>query len=94
MFSFGDRDGIGYAAKLQHPMGVHYCPYSEVLYIADTFNHKIKRLAKPSNKEEGEIVKPKLKSWLGDVIHGAPRVKDGKRRQAKFNEPNDICSDF
>ena len=25
LFDFGDIEGKGYAAKLQHPLGVHYC---------------------------------------------------------------------
>ena len=25
LFAFGDKEGQGYLAKLQHPLGVHYC---------------------------------------------------------------------
>jgi len=42
LFDYGDVDGIGGNARLQHPLGVVY--YKGVLYVADTYNHKIKRL--------------------------------------------------
>ena len=25
LFDYGDQDGFGYEAKLQHPLGLHYC---------------------------------------------------------------------
>ncbi|MDQ3754812.1 MAG: redoxin domain-containing protein [Acidobacteriota bacterium] len=42
LFEFGDRDGTGDDARLQHPLGVLY--REGALYIADTYNHKIKKL--------------------------------------------------
>ena len=42
LFDFGDSEGVGYSAKLQHPLGVHYCEANLTLYVADTYNHKIK----------------------------------------------------
>lgn len=42
LFDFGDQDGAGDQALLQHPTGVA-CGL-EVIYIADTYNHKIKTL--------------------------------------------------
>ena len=40
LFSFGDVDGIGTEARLQHPLGV--VAVGGVLYVADTYNSKIK----------------------------------------------------
>lgn len=37
-------DEIGIEAKLQHPLGVAYCEHNKNLYVADTYNHKIKRV--------------------------------------------------
>lgn len=42
LFDFGDRDGAGDRARLQHPLGVVFA--GGVLYVADTYNNKIKRL--------------------------------------------------
>jgi thiol-disulfide isomerase/thioredoxin len=42
LFDFGDLDGIGTQARLQHPLGVDF--YKGQLYVADTYNHKIKRI--------------------------------------------------
>ncbi|XP_026325656.1 NHL repeat-containing protein 2 [Hyposmocoma kahamanoa] len=44
LFAFGDVDDIGVEAKLQHPLGVAYCESNKTLYIADTYNHKIKKV--------------------------------------------------
>jgi hypothetical protein len=42
LFGFGDRDGIGDEVLLQHPIGI--AAGDGVLWIADSFNHKIKRV--------------------------------------------------
>ena len=42
LFEFGDRDGDNDSARLQHALGV--VARGEVLFVADTFNNKIKRL--------------------------------------------------
>uniref|UniRef100_A0A1B6CMJ0 Thioredoxin domain-containing protein n=3 Tax=Clastoptera arizonana TaxID=38151 RepID=A0A1B6CMJ0_9HEMI len=42
LFAFGDEDGIGNKAKLQHPLGVVWSEYKNMLYVADSYNHKIK----------------------------------------------------
>lgn len=44
LFEFGDADGVGLDAKLQHPLGVAVDADRGRLWIADTFNHKLKRL--------------------------------------------------
>ncbi|XP_061707015.1 NHL repeat-containing protein 2 [Cydia pomonella] len=44
LFAFGDVDDIGQEAKLQHPLGVAYCESNKTLYIADSYNHKIKKV--------------------------------------------------
>jgi DNA-binding beta-propeller fold protein YncE len=42
LFDFGDQDGKGKSAILQHPLGVHYSEGK--VYIADSYNHKIRVL--------------------------------------------------
>jgi len=42
LFTFGDVDGPPSQAKLQHPLGVVY--YQDRLFVADTYNNKIKVL--------------------------------------------------
>lgn len=42
LFEFGDTDGTGPAVRLQHPLGI--AVLGEACYVADTYNHKIKRL--------------------------------------------------
>ena len=50
LFKFGDEDGIGDAVRLQHPLGV--AVHQGRVYIADTYNHKIKRLDPASGRVE------------------------------------------
>ncbi|MBU1864848.1 MAG: redoxin domain-containing protein [Actinobacteria bacterium] len=50
LFSFGDRDGVGSDALLQHPLGVAFG--DGYLYVADTYNSKIKRI----DPAGGEVV--------------------------------------
>jgi hypothetical protein len=49
LFCFGDRDGKHSDAKLQHPLGVAWCDQDKTLYIADSYNHKLKAVSVPSN---------------------------------------------
>ncbi len=49
LFDFGDEDGVGTAARLQHPLGVSY--HDGELWFADTYNSKLK-VADP---ETGEV---------------------------------------
>jgi DNA-binding beta-propeller fold protein YncE/thioredoxin-related protein len=44
LFDFGDSDGAGAAARLQYPMDIVVDPSHEMLWVADTFNNKIKRI--------------------------------------------------
>lgn len=43
LFEYGDRDGVGLAARLQHPLGVGFDENLNCLWVADTYNHKIKK---------------------------------------------------
>src|SRR5207253_1441699 len=68
---FGDKDGVGKAARLQHPLGITW--HDGKLYVADSYNHKIK------------IIDPETKSaatFLGD---GKPGKEDGSH--PRFSEP-------
>lgn len=44
LFAFGDVDGHGDAVRLQHPVGIATGESGTTLLIADTLNHKVKRL--------------------------------------------------
>ncbi|CAL7938085.1 unnamed protein product [Xylocopa violacea] len=44
LHDYGDSDGAQYAAKLQHPLGVTWHSKENAVYVADTYNHKIKRI--------------------------------------------------
>jgi len=79
LFEFGDRDGQGKAVRLQHPLGVAY--HNGLLYIADTYNNKIKIL---------DPVKRTCRTFLGD------RKPGNSDDPPRFDEPGgiSIAGDF
>lgn len=50
LFAFGDVDDTGTNAKFQHPLGVAYASKTHSLYVADTYNHKVKCIDLTTNK--------------------------------------------
>ncbi|MDX2343715.1 MAG: thioredoxin-like domain-containing protein [Acidimicrobiia bacterium] len=44
LFDFGDVDGVGAEARLQHPLGIVWDEVTGDLIIADTYNSKLKRI--------------------------------------------------
>ncbi|XP_078269596.1 NHL repeat-containing protein 2 [Rhinoraja longicauda] len=80
LFAFGDLDGIGINAKLQHPLGVAWNEKTNLLYVADSYNHKIK------------VINPKTKHCTTLAGTGkASNVIGPNFKQATFNEPGDVC---
>ncbi|KAJ8264713.1 hypothetical protein GJAV_G00152920 [Gymnothorax javanicus] len=80
LFAFGDVDGVGIDAKLQHPLGVAWNPHNGLLYVADSYNHKIK------------VVDPKSKQCAVLAGSGAAGDTLGPQfSQAMFNEPGGLC---
>ncbi len=49
LFTFGDQDGVGTTARLQHPLGV--VVDGGYVWVADTYNSKIKRI----DPDTGEV---------------------------------------
>jgi len=74
LFEFGDKDGRGDDVRLQHPLGVLYA--DGALFIADTYNHKLKRL----DPQTGAV-----KTFAGT---GKPGQADGA--QSSFYEPGGL----
>ena len=73
LFEFGDVDGEDFRVRMQHPIGITH--HDGVLYVADTYNHKIKR------------VLPKTRSAFTVAGAGSPGHVDGPFAQARFSEP-------
>ncbi|XP_020212147.1 protein SUPPRESSOR OF QUENCHING 1, chloroplastic isoform X2 [Cajanus cajan] len=77
LFKFGDQDGIGSEVLLQHPLGV-MCGNDGEIYIADSYNHKIKKLD-PTSKRVSTIAGT-----------GKAGFKDGTAVKAQLSEPSGI----
>ncbi|KAH8244706.1 hypothetical protein KR038_006533 [Drosophila bunnanda] len=64
LFAFGDADGKLFNAKLQHPLAVTYDDVNNRIYVADTYNHKIKVI----NLEDNNISTLTIKSHDGTEL--------------------------
>ena len=69
-------DGDDFRVRLQHPIGITH--HDGVLYVADTYNHKIKR------------VLPRTRSVFTVAGTGSPGYVDGSFTQARFSEPSGL----
>jgi DNA-binding beta-propeller fold protein YncE len=76
LFKFGDVDGKGEAARLQHPLGV--AVYAGRVFVADTYNHKIKML----DPTTGAVT-----TFAGTGVAGHA---DGPAAKAQFFEPGGV----
>jgi DNA-binding beta-propeller fold protein YncE len=73
LFDFGDHNGVGKDALLQHPQGL--VVQDDTIYIADSYNKKIKSIA---------IGSQQVKTVAGSGTQGSA---DGTVDEAEFNEP-------
>lgn len=78
LFDFGDQDGPADTALLQHPVGLDF--YDGMLYIADTYNHKIKLLDPASGV---------VRTLIGDA---QPGWQDGPFASARLFEPEGVVA--
>jgi len=78
LFDFGDIDGMGDNVRLQHPLGVVYNPLDQLLYVADTYNSKIKTV-NPLTRE--------ARTYAGTGFTG---TREGSIESAQFNEPSGL----
>ena len=76
LFHFGDEDGSREQAKLQHPLDLAWL--GDELYVADTFNHKIKQVYPRMQR---------LQTLLGG--HGDAL---GAFQDTRLNEPGGLCA--
>lgn len=76
LFDFGDRDGAGRQVLLQHDLGIAY--YDGVVYVADTYNNKIKAIDPATRRSE---------TFLGT---GEAGLQDGPGPEARFWEPGGL----
>lgn len=79
LFEFGDVDGVGEGVRLQHPTGI--AVHDGSLYVADTYNHKVKRL----DLATGEVA-----TLIGT---GEAGTRDGPFESAELNQPEGLSLD-
>jgi DNA-binding beta-propeller fold protein YncE len=80
LFAFGDSEGKGASARFQHPLGLAYG--SGRLYVADSYNHKIKIVDTESGEsttllgtgQRGDSLKPAQLAEPGGLSFAAGRL--------------------
>jgi hypothetical protein len=77
LFEFGDSDGEFPNTRLQYPMGICYA--NNYLYVADTYNNKIKRI---------DLTRMVCETFIGN---GNVGNMDGYRLNAELHEPTDVA---
>ncbi|XP_020108187.1 uncharacterized protein LOC109724010 isoform X3 [Ananas comosus] len=80
LFRFGDHDGAGSEVLLQHPLGI-VCGKDNQIYIADSYNHKIKKL---------DPITKRVTTLAGT---GRAGFKDGPAFSAQLSEPAGIVEE-
>lgn len=100
LFDFGDRDGVGRKVLLQHDLGIAW--HAGHLYIADTYNSKIKVLNPKTRRVTtlagggGEFDEPGGLSVAGNDLYVADTdhnriavvdLKSGKISTLKLSDP-------
>ena len=75
LFSFGDSDGPASEARFQHPQGIALDMQKQQLFVADTYNSKIKLI---------DLAAAQVRTLFGST----PGWRDGM--QPLFNEPGGI----
>jgi hypothetical protein len=78
LFAFGDKDGIGFGVRFQHPLGVAFVDDTHIV-VADTYNHKLKLV----DTDTGRV-----RTLAGSGVAG---LRDGVESAAQFWEPSGLC---
>ncbi len=76
LFDWGDDDGIGRNARLQHPQGIAFA--GGLVFVADTYNHRVRSLD-PATREVATV------AGLGERGYA-----DGPAALALLNEPGGL----
>jgi thiol-disulfide isomerase/thioredoxin/sugar lactone lactonase YvrE len=85
LFEFGDVDGEGSKVRLQHALGIAY--HGGKLYVADTYNSKIKVLD-PVKRTSTTFLGGEAQGWLAGPVFSEPGgicYSDGKLYVADTN---------
>ncbi|XP_969236.3 NHL repeat-containing protein 2 isoform X1 [Tribolium castaneum] len=77
LFAFGDKDGTLFDAKLQHLLGLAMSKDEDLLFVADTYNHKLKKVKIVENS-------------VSTVTLPASDTTDGAKNHP-FSEPAGLC---
>ncbi|BFY97727.1 hypothetical protein BsWGS_00768 [Bradybaena similaris] len=81
LFAYGDVDGKGFQAKLQHPLGVAYMDGK--LVVADSYNHKVKLVD----------LDTQMCTTFAGTGHQGSTLDKSDITKCEFNEPGGVAAD-
>jgi len=87
LFSYGDEEGVGRNCKLQHPMDVAWCEGRKAMFVADTFNNKLK-LVDPTKKVGRNLSNP---HQIVANEHFAQFGISSQIQKLELDHPSGIC---
>jgi DNA-binding beta-propeller fold protein YncE len=67
---YGNKDGSGSDARFQYPLDIHADPQHRLLWIADTYNSKIRRIETNNNMVSSVPLLHRLNEPAGLAFHG------------------------
>jgi DNA-binding beta-propeller fold protein YncE len=70
LFDFGDTDGIGVAASFQHPLDIKADPTQKSIWIADTYNNKIRKIGIDTKRVSSYPLRHPLSEPCGLAFNG------------------------
>lgn len=79
LFAFGDIDDVGDKARFQHPLGISIS--GETLYVADSYNHKIRQIDLKTNA---------VTTWLGSKDVAASADATAAKPPEVLGEPGGL----
>ncbi|MCA9042374.1 MAG: redoxin domain-containing protein [Planctomycetaceae bacterium] len=86
LFAFGDQDGAGGNARLQHPLGLVF--KGDTLYVADSYNHKIKEVNLVNYRSKGEpLVKLRDSAEDSALVEGIATTLIGNGKAGNSLDP-------
>jgi sugar lactone lactonase YvrE len=78
LFDFGDVDGVGEQVRLQHDLDIAFDRATQMLYVADSYNNRIKR------------IDPETSRTVSILGSGSTSWQDGTGLDAAFWEPSGL----
>jgi peroxiredoxin len=94
LFIYGENDGIGLSARLQYPLDIQADPCHRMLWIADTYNNKIRRIGVDSKYVSSMQLDHRLDEPAGLAFHNDTLyIANTNAHEILCFNPDDGCTE-